>query len=100
MVSNGLAVPAQTVRREFMRIRGLAQLPPSLRGWTLDVLNAIRRLGKREFSLQEVYAFEATLRQLHPRNQNVRPKIRQQLQVLRDIGLIEFTRPGEYAIRE
>ncbi len=100
MVSDGLAVPVQKVRREFTRIRGLAQLPPSLRGWTLDVLNAIRRLGKRQFSLQEVYGFEVTLRELHPHNQNVRPKIRQQLQVLRDMGLIEFTRPGEYAIRE
>ena len=100
VVSNGLAVPAREVRREFSRVRRLAELPPSLRGWTLDVLNAIRKLGKRQFSLGDVYASEDMLRHFHPRNQNVRPKIRQQLQLLRDIGLIDFTRPGEYALRE
>jgi hypothetical protein len=29
----------------------------------------------------------------------VRPKMRQQLQVLRDLGLIEFASPGHYAVR-
>ena len=27
------------------------------RGWTLDVLNAIRRLGKTEFTTADAYAF-------------------------------------------
>ena len=29
------------------------------RGWTLDVLNVVRSLGKGEFTLAEVYAHEA-----------------------------------------
>jgi len=100
IVSDGLPIPVQQVRREFSRVRRLAELPPLLRGWTVDVLYAIRRLGKSKFSLQELYAFESGLKAIHPRNQNVRPKIRQQLQVLQDMGLIEFTRPGNYAVRE
>ncbi|MFZ3214052.1 MAG: DpnI domain-containing protein [Terriglobales bacterium] len=100
VVDEGFAVPAAQVRGEFSRVRRLAEIPPSLRGWTVDVLNAIRRLGKSRFSLQEVYNREPELRALHPRNQNVRPKIRQQLQVLRDLGLIEFVRPGNYAVRD
>jgi len=32
----------------------------------------------------------------HPQNQNVKPKIRQQLQILRDRGFIEFLGNGYY----
>jgi type II restriction enzyme len=99
MVSAGCALPDQRVRDEFSRVRRLAELPPSLRGWTVDVLGGIRRLGKERLSLQEIYALEPEMKALHPNNKNVRPKIRQQLQVLRDVGLIEFVRPGHYILK-
>lgn len=99
MVSDGCAVAEEWVREEFSRVRKLGEIPPTLRGWTLDVLTAIRKLGKSRFSLQELYEFEPYLQSTHPLNQNVRPKIRQQLQVLRDLGLIEFTSPGTYTVR-
>ena len=99
VVSDGSAVAEQQVRGEFSRIRKLAEVPPAVRGWTLDVLTTIRKLGKAHFSLRELYELEPYLRRVHPRNQNVRPKIRQQLQVLRDMALIEFTSPGNYAVR-
>lgn len=98
MISAGVPVRKEVVRREFSRLRHLANLPPSLRGWTLDVLRAVRQLGKTEFSLPELYAFEPQLRALHPKNQNVRPKIRQQLQVLRDLGLLRFGMRGNYRV--
>jgi type II restriction enzyme len=96
MISAGVPKRKQNVREEFSHVKQLAQLPPSLRGWTLDVLRAVRQLGKAEFSLQELYAFEEQLKALHPSNQNVRPKIRQQLQVLRDLGLLRFGAKGNY----
>jgi len=99
VVSNGVSVAEQHVRKEFSRVRKLAEVPPEVRGWTLDVLTTIRKLGKARFSLQELYQLEPYLQQIHPLNQNVRPKIRQQLQVLRDLGMIEFTKPGNYAVR-
>ncbi len=99
MVSDGSTIAGEKVRAEFSRIRKLADIPPTLRGWTLDVLSTIRTLGKTRFSLQELYQLELHLQRLHPRNQNVRPKIRQQLQVLRNLGLIKFTSPGNYAVR-
>jgi type II restriction enzyme len=98
MISAGVPVLKNQVRAEFARVKQLAELPPSLRGWTLDVLRAIRRLGKTDFSLRELYGFESELKVLHPQNQNVRPKIRQQLQVLRDVGLISFQSPGNYRV--
>lgn len=99
MVSAGLPAPQRCVRSEFLRLRGLAEIPPSVRGWAVDVLNVVRRLGKVEFSLKELYESEAMLKAAHPRNENIRPKIRQQLQVLRDLGLLEFSRRGHYVLR-
>jgi len=100
IVADGAPVPAPQVRAEFARMRGLAEIPPSLRGWTLDTLNLIRRLNKAQFKLKDVYEFEDELQAAHPHNRNVRPKIRQQLQVLRDLGLLKFTSPGEYALTD
>jgi len=100
LVSDGEVVPEHRVRSEFSRVQKLGEVPPSVRGWTLDVLSAVRRLGRSSFSLDDVYKFESELRDSHPLNRHVRPKIRQQLQVLRDLGLLEFTTPGNYRIRE
>jgi type II restriction enzyme len=99
MISSGLCSPEKQVREEFSRVRRLAEIPPRLRGWTIDVLNAIRSLGKAQFFLQELYALEPELQIMHPNNRNVRPKIRQQLQVLRDLGLLKFTAPGFYELQ-
>lgn len=99
VVSDGSVVAEKQVRHEFSRVRKLADVPPTVRGWTLDVLMSIRKLGRSRFSLRELYQLESYLQRLHPRNQNVRPKIRQQLQVLRDLDLLEFTSPGNYALR-
>jgi type II restriction enzyme len=99
VVSEGVPVLKRVVREEFSRVKRLAEILPSLRGWTVDVLNAVRRLGKSRFSLQELYESEEQLKALHPQNQNIRAKIRQQLQILRDLGLLDFISPGEYSVR-
>lgn len=99
MIGAGSCVPKRQVREQFSKIRRLADLPPSSRGWTVDVLNVVRRLGKHRFTLSNVYEHEAELSSVHPTNRNIRAKIRQQLQILRDMSLIEFVRPGEYALK-
>ncbi len=71
---------------------------PELKGWILDIMNCIDIMDKKEFSLQEMYAFEKELQLIHPENKNIRPKIRQQLQFLRDKKYIEFIEPGKYKI--
>lgn len=99
IVSNGSSIHESAVRAEFSRARKLADVPPALRGWALDVLNAARKVGSARFSLEQLYKYEDELKSLHPSNQNVRPKIRQQLQVLRDSGLVEFISPGKYSLK-
>ncbi|MFN9928569.1 MAG: hypothetical protein ACK53I_16700 [Phenylobacterium sp.] len=42
---------------------------------------------------------EARLQAAYPGNNNVRPKIRQQLQVLRDAGWLIFLGKGAYRLR-
>jgi type II restriction enzyme len=69
------------------------------RGWLLDVMKCVESLGKRDFTLDEVYTFERELGKLYPGNQNVKPKIRQQLQFLRDRGFIDFVGRGNYRLR-
>lgn len=99
IIASGSPVSQESVRRQYARIRPLEKLRTEQRGWTLDVLNVVRSLGKTEFDLHEVYAFENKLARLHPANRHVRDKIRQQLQVLRDLGLLEFLGGGDYRLR-
>ena len=111
VVADGALRPAADVRKAYRRLRPLEKLKAEKRGWTLDVLNVVRSLeaGRAQgrakatpvhkaFSLAEVYAHEDELARLHPDNRHVRDKIRQQLQVLRDLGLLEFIGPGEYRL--
>src|SRR5439155_25432464 len=58
VVSEGVPILKRVVREEFSRVKRLAEIPPSLRGWTVDVLNAVRRIGKSRLSLQELYESE------------------------------------------
>ena len=94
LIINGAEVDRREVRAKYEQITRLASLPPESRGWTLDVLRVIENLPARAFSNQEIYSFEFELAKLHPGNRNIRPKIRQQLQVLRDRGLIKQDKPG------
>jgi type II restriction enzyme len=59
----------------------------------------VQSLGKLEFTLADVYAHADKLAKLHPNNTHVRDKIRQQLQVLRDLGLLQFFGSGSYRLR-
>jgi type II restriction enzyme len=98
VVSDGRTRTPREVRNSYARLRPLAKLNVEARGWTLDVLNVVRSLNRREFSLDDVYAYEDQLAKLHPKNLHVRPKIRQQLQILRDIGLLRFLGRGDYRL--
>jgi type II restriction enzyme len=99
IVEDGKAASSAAVRAQYARIRPLEKLKAEQRGWTLDVLNVVRSLKRAEFNLAEVYAFERKLARLHPANRHVRDKIRQQLQVLRDLGLLQFLGGGDYCLR-
>src|ERR1019366_2914049 len=49
IVQAGSITHAQSVREQYNRLRPLASLAPTMRGWTLDVLRVLQTLGEREF---------------------------------------------------
>jgi hypothetical protein len=99
IIQNSVVRPRELVLAEWQKTLFLRSESPETRGWLLDVMKCVESLGKGEFTLDEVYAFERHLGDLYPGNQNVRPKIRQQLQYLRDRGFIEFVSRGHYRLR-
>jgi type II restriction enzyme len=62
-------------------------------------MKCVETIGKNEFKIDDVYAFEDRLSRLYPDNRNVKPKIRQQLQFLRDRGYLDFVSRGHYRLR-
>jgi len=70
----------------------------SAKGWLLDIMRSLEKLGRLEFTLDDIYAFESELSKLHPENKHIKDKIRQQLQVLRDKGYLDFTARGRYQL--
>jgi type II restriction enzyme len=99
IVQAGVIRAKDLVLAEWQKTLFLRDESPDTRGWLLDVMKCVESLGEREFTLDEVYAFERHLGGLYPGNQNVKPKIRQQLQYLRDRGFIDFVSRGNYRLR-
>jgi type II restriction enzyme len=60
----------------------------------------VEEIKKQSFTLNELYAFENELKTKYPNNKHIKDKIRQQLQLLRDKGLINFNGRGSYAKNE
>ncbi|MHA7881679.1 hypothetical protein [Nitratireductor rhodophyticola] len=67
-------------------------------GWLADVRDCVLDLEKSTFTLDEVYQYERQLSSLYPDNRFVREKIRQQLQMLRDLNLLSFVDSGRYCL--
>ena len=98
IVQNGTVRAKELVLAEWQKTLFLRNKSPDTRGWLLDVMKCVESLGKRDFTLDDVYAFELHLGDLYPGNQNVKPKIRQQLQYLRDRGFIDFVSTREIIV--
>ena len=69
------------------------------KGWLLDIMICIEKIGRKNFPLNEVYAFESELSEKHPENRHIRDEIRQQLQFLRDKGYLSFIGRGIYSVK-
>lgn len=71
-------------------------ITPVLSGWKLEVFKCIQLIPSQIFSLREINEFEIHLKNIYPNNNTILDKIRQQLQNLRDLGMIEFLGKGQY----
>jgi type II restriction enzyme len=101
LVQDGVVVPKVQVLATWRRTLFLReQNNPAARGWLVKVMRCIENLHQRTFSIDQIYRFEDELRHIYPRNRHIKPKIRQQLQVLRDKGYIEFAGRGNYRLAD
>lgn len=98
VVRSGEPVEPESVRAQYKRLLPLKRMDPPKRAWTLDVLSAVRRLGKPDFTNADIYAQSGELRARHPENRHVADKIRQQLQILRDSGFLDHVGRGRWRL--
>lgn len=97
-VREGRIQTKESVLSQWRQTLFLREEGTEARGWLIEVMKCVEAIGKEEFTLNDVYAFESQLRRVYPHNRHVRQKIRQQLQVLRDQGLLDFVSRGYYRL--
>jgi hypothetical protein len=77
--------------------RQLDALIKSFSGWTRLTLEGVTAIKSDVFTMDEVFVICAPMAEVRfPQNQHVREKLRQQMQRLRDLGLISFLGKGRY----
>ena len=104
VVVSGEARDASAVRDDWARFRFLQTDRNARGGWGAAVLACVRETmrqsGAQVFQLQDFYALHvSSLSAQFPDNHNVEAKIRQQLQVLRDGGVLTFLGDGKYQVK-
>lgn len=98
--SNAIKLPKEEFNNEVQNnelyIGGVESIISSLTGWTLEIFKCLLKIPYMTFNLNDVYNYTSYLKTRYPGNSNIHAKIRQQLQILRDIGILEFLGNGKY----
>ncbi len=100
IVKNSVVQDKDLVLENWQKTAFLKDAALNSRSWFLDVLSCLDKIKNKDFKLADIYAFEAELQAKHPNNNHVKDKIRQQLQILRDKGILEFAAKGVYRMCE
>ncbi|MGB4883090.1 MAG: DpnI domain-containing protein [Neisseria sp.] len=95
LVDNAQIIQPETVCQQWQQSLFLRQQKAERKGWLLAIMRCIEKLPE-QFTLTQVYAFESQLKLQFPKNQHIKEKIRQQLQMLREQKMIEFIGRGQY----
>ncbi len=96
IIRNQTVLDVRDVVRMYKQIEKLQTYGMEKRGWLFDVLSCVNEIASADFTLQQVYASAEILQRKHINNYHIEAKIRQQLQILRDKGFIEFIERGRY----
>ncbi len=96
IIRNSVPEDILSVVEKVNRSKSLEIKEMKSRGWLFDVLNCINLLSDKVFTLNDIYSYEDVLKEKYPSNNFIQAKIRQQLQMLRDKGFIEFLGEGKY----
>lgn len=96
IIKNLEIIPKSKVLSQYFHLLNLQTKSLSARGWIMDTMKCIEKIPSDEFKLEDVYKFEGELKLKYPNNNYIKDKLRQQLQILRDKGIIEFVSRGCY----
>lgn len=96
LIKNETLLPVEDVLKKVKKTNFISDYKLGERGWMLDILNCIQAISSKDFSIEDMYCFEEKLSKKYPNNHHIKEKIRQQLQVLRDRGVLEFKGKGKY----
>jgi len=96
LVRNGELQNKKGVLEIWAKTVFLENQKQDVRGWLIEIMKLIEKIPTENFNLSEMYRFEKPLKEKFPNNNFIRDKIRQQLQVLRDKGILEFMGNGQY----
>lgn len=96
IIMGGAFIGKEQAISGYRRLTPLETRDIERRGWLFDVLRCVNAVAGEEFCLADIYAFEEKLMAKHAGNRHIKDKIRQQLQILRDYGVIEFSGRGRY----
>lgn len=96
-IKDGSIIDRKDVLNSWAKTSFLSQQKKENRGWLIEIMRIIDKIPNPKFKLDDVYKFEDELHYKFPNNNFIRDKIRQQLQVMRDKGLIEFRERGCYS---
>lgn len=96
LIKNAKIIDREIVKEIFSKTLFLRSKNKDTKSWILDVMNCVDSIKRETFTLDEIYKFEAKLELKYPNNNYIKDKIRQQLQILRDKGIIEFIGRGYY----
>ena len=77
-------------------IEDVSALLDNMSSWQKDVFFILDKIPNSDFVLKDVYKYKDEVALKYPNNHNIEPKIRQILQQLRDLGLVKFTKSGQY----
>jgi len=96
LVRNTEIIDRKVVNQFFNKTLFLRQKSSDAKGWILDIMKCVDEIKNDIYTLDEIYKFEQKLKLKYPNNNFIKDKIRQQLQILRDKGIIEFVGRGQY----
>ncbi len=100
IISNQLIQPLEKIITAWNKTSFLKEIKNNeTKGWLLQTMRCIDRIGKHEFQLKDLYEYETMLREAFPENNHIKEKLRQQLQILRDRGYLDFVGGGIYVLR-
>lgn len=96
LIANNYGIISKTkILNETRKITSLYNIDSQKSKWKMEILKIIDQLDSK-FELQDVYQYSRKLEMLFPDNNHVKDKIRQQLQFIRDDGIIVFLSAGKY----